>query len=63
MIPADRYVYGFDEKPIADEGAVYQIFGGIKAKWPDISTVAVLDWPHFADNLPLNVWVTTDLSF
>ena len=33
------------------------IFGGIKAKWPQIRTVATLDWETFPADLPLNVWV------
>ena len=34
-----------------------EIFGGIKAKWPQIRTVATLDWEVFPADLPLNVWV------
>ena len=36
---------------------MYDIFGGIKKQWPDVRTVAVLDWEEFPADLPLNVWV------
>ena len=65
------YVYGFDEMPEskANMQAVYQIFGGLKAKWPNITTMAVLDWETMPADLPLDIWVdevddySTSLSF
>jgi hypothetical protein len=51
------YVYGFDEMKIALNRSVYDIFGQIKQRWPEIRTVATLDWQAFPSDLPLNVWV------
>ena len=36
---------------------MYDIFGGVKARWPEVRTMAVLDWEVFPADLPLNVWV------
>ena len=51
------YVYGFDEMPEIYNRSVYEIFGGIKKKWPKLKTMAVLDWETFASDLPLDIWV------
>ena len=37
--------------------SVYTIFGGLKAKWPTLKTMAVLDWQTFPSDLPLDIWV------
>ena len=37
--------------------SVYTIFGGLKAKWPALKTMAVLDWQTFPSDLPLDIWV------
>ena len=52
-----RYVYGFDEMPEVYNRSVYEIFGGLKAKWPELKTMAVLDWETFPSDLPLDIWV------
>jgi hypothetical protein len=53
------YVYGFDEMPQnnANMQGIYQIFGGLKAKWPNITTMAVLDWESMPSDIPLDIWV------
>ena len=51
------YVYGFDEMPIAFNSSVYEIFGGLKQHFPQLTTMAVLDWPSFPEDLPLDIWV------
>jgi hypothetical protein len=50
------YVYGFDECSEAYTGAMRQVFGAVKARWPALRTVAALRWTPPAD-LPLDVWV------
>ena len=35
--------------------SVYEIFGGLKKKWPTLTTMAVLDWQTFPSDLPLDV--------
>jgi len=51
------YVYGFDEMPELYNASVYEIFGGLKKKFPELTTMAVLDWPTFPEDLPLDIWV------
>ena len=51
------YVYGFDEMPEIYNQSVYDIFGGLKKKWPSLTTMAVLDWETFPSDLPLDIWV------
>ena len=38
------YVYGFDEAVASCENGVRQLFGAVKSKWPNLRTVAVLNW-------------------
>jgi len=33
------YVYGFDEMPQIYNESVYEIFGGLKKKWPSLTTM------------------------
>ena len=33
------YVYGFDEMPEIYNESVYEIFGGLKKKWPSLTTM------------------------
>jgi hypothetical protein len=35
--------------------SVYEIFGGLKKKWPTLTTMAVLNWETFPSDLPLDV--------
>jgi len=51
------YVYGFDEMPEIYNESVYEIFGGLKNKWPNLTTMAVLNWESFPADLPLDIWV------
>lgn len=51
------YVYGFDEMPEMYNASVYEIFGGLKKKWPSLTTMAVLNWQTFPSDLPLDIWV------
>jgi hypothetical protein len=55
LVTAD--VYGFDEMPEMYNQSVYEIFGGLKRKWPGLTTMAVLDWQTFPSDLPLDIWV------
>ena len=57
------YVYGFDEAPRECEAGVRNLFGAVKSKWPEIQTVAVLNWPGQGggemptdDDFPVDVW-------
>lgn len=50
------FVYGFDEAPEDCEESIRSVFGAIKSKWPQIRTMAVLNWLPATD-LPLDVWV------
>ena len=51
------HVYGFDEMHAEYNASVYAIFGAVKARWPALRTMAVLDWQSFPSDLPLDVWV------
>ena len=37
------FVYGFDEQPPSMAPAIRQLFGGVKARWPGVRTMAVLN--------------------
>ena len=52
----NMFVYGFDEAPASCEESVRKIYGAIKEKWPQLRTVAILNWFPSID-LPLDVWV------
>ena len=47
----------FDEMPEQYNHSVYQIFGALKKEWPQLNTMAVLDWETFPSDLPLDIWV------
>lgn len=51
------YVYGFDEMHEVYNRSVYEIFGGLKKRWPSLTTMAVLNWETFPADLPLDIWV------
>lgn len=52
---------GFDETPPENIGALVQLFGALKQRWPTLRTVAALDWSEYETHvklqLPLDVWV------
>ena len=50
------FVYGFDEVGPECLQSIRNIFGAIKQVWPQLRTVAVLNWAPPTD-LPLDVWV------
>jgi hypothetical protein len=50
------YVYGFDERPRSYIPAIRQLFGAVKAHFPQVRTVSVLRWPPTAD-MNVDVWV------
>jgi len=50
------YVYGFDEKPAQSEPVIREVFGAIKDRWPDMRTMAVLNWEPAVD-MPIDTWV------
>lgn len=55
-IIGNMFVYGFDEAPETCEASIRRIFGAIKERWPQLHTVAVLNWlPPLG--FPLDVWV------
>ena len=56
------YVYGFDEMPEIYNQSVYDIFGGLKKKWPSLTTMAVLDWETFPSDLPLDSAASSGLA-
>eukprot|EP01046_Picozoa_sp_COSAG06_P005144 COSAG06_NODE_226_length_19747_cov_9.234121_13_plen_703_part_00 len=51
------FVYGFDEMPAEYNQSVFEIYGALKSKWPNLTTVATLDWESFPPDLPLDVWI------
>eukprot|EP00930_Biecheleria_cincta_P049819 TRINITY_DN3501_c0_g1_i1.p1 TRINITY_DN3501_c0_g1~~TRINITY_DN3501_c0_g1_i1.p1 ORF type:complete len:340 (+),score=43.13 TRINITY_DN3501_c0_g1_i1:152-1171(+) len=51
------YVYGFDEHGVEWNASIRQLFGAIKYEWPDLRTVAVLNWPSMPPDMPLDVWI------
>jgi len=62
-ILSNAYVYGFDEQPSKCEAGIRNLFGAVKAKWPEIKTVAVLNWSGEEDvamptdeGFPLDIW-------
>lgn len=57
------YVYGFDELPAGCEPQVRKLFGGIKAAFPTLTTMAVLNWSPMPVDLPLDIWVLQYLEF
>ena len=55
-ILGNMFVYGFDEVDSSCEQSIRNMYGAIKVKWPQLRTVATLNWPPPSD-LPLDVWV------
>eukprot|EP00040_Diaphanoeca_grandis_P037104 m.240113 g.240113 ORF g.240113 m.240113 type:complete len:592 (+) comp33760_c1_seq1:86-1861(+) len=52
------YVYGYDEQPVSCEKNIRTLFGAVKAKWPFITTAAVLNWEGgLPVDLPVDVWI------
>lgn len=49
--------YGFDERPQSMEYALRQVFGAIRDHYPELRTVAALNWDRLPNDLPLNIWV------
>jgi hypothetical protein len=49
-------------RPQVYNASVYEIFGGLKKKWPALTTMAVLDWETFPSDLPLDIWVDVPAS-
>lgn len=47
------YVYGFDETPQVNMPGVYQLFGAVKQKWPELRTMATLNWDTMPSDLPV----------
>ena len=52
----NMFVYGFDEAPEICAQSLRNVYGAIKTKWPQLRTVATLNWLPAGD-LPLDVWV------
>lgn len=52
----NMFIYGFDEAPADCEQSVRNVYGAIKTKWPQLRTMATLNWAP-STNLPLDVWV------
>eukprot|EP00730_Choanoeca_flexa_P017219 TRINITY_DN8261_c0_g1_i1.p1 TRINITY_DN8261_c0_g1~~TRINITY_DN8261_c0_g1_i1.p1 ORF type:complete len:409 (+),score=70.28 TRINITY_DN8261_c0_g1_i1:54-1280(+) len=51
------YVYGWDEYPDDCENQVRFVYGAIKAKYPNLTLVATLNWKVMPADLPVDVWV------
>jgi len=52
------YVYGYDEQPASCEKNIRALFGAVKAKWPFVTTAAVLNWAGgLPVDLPVDVWI------
>ena len=53
---SNMFVYGFDEVGPECEQSLRNMYGAIKAKWPQLRTMATLNWLPPTD-LPLDAWV------
>ena len=53
------YLYGFDESPLtnATVSKIYERFGAVKERWPDLRTHATLNWPELRDDFQVDVWI------
>lgn len=52
------YVYGYDEQPPSCEPNIRRLFGAVKARWPHVTTAAVLNWPGgLPADLPVDIWI------
>ena len=52
----NMFVYGFDEVAEDCIGSITRMFGGIKSKWPNLTTMAAINFIP-PTTLPLDVWV------
>ena len=52
----NMFVYGFDEVAEDCIGSITKMYGGIKSKWPNLTTMAAINFIPPA-TLPLDVWV------
>ena len=50
------FVYGFDEVAATCEPSLRRVYSAVKARWPRLRTMAVLNWLP-APDLPLDAWV------
>jgi hypothetical protein len=66
------YVYGFDENPITMNETISRYFGAIKAQWPHVRTMSVLNWDiggdsdkfvELMDSLHVDTWVNAIDSY
>ena len=55
------YVYGFDEAGPEYALAIRQLFGAVKARWPALRTMAVLNWNGSTDHLVEEVGSVVDV--
>ena len=51
------YIYGFDEMSQTYNRSVYEMFGQIKKRWPEIRTMAALDWKTMQSDVPVDIWI------
>lgn len=53
------YIYAFDESQEDYADALRLLFGEVKRRWPEVSTLSVLNWPPPSDLTQyLDIWVT-----
>ena len=57
FVAAVHSVYAFDESLEGYADALRLLFGEVKRRWPELTTLSVLNWPPEA-TMPLDVWVT-----
>ena len=43
--------------PQAYNRSVYEVFGGLRERWPNLTTVAALNWEEMPTDIPVTVWV------
>ena len=43
--------------PQAYNQSVYEVFGGLRERWPNLTTVAALNWEEMPTDIPVTVWV------
>ena len=43
--------------PQAYNRSVYEVFGGLRERWPNLTTVAALNWEEMPADIPVTVWV------
>jgi hypothetical protein len=57
MLARECSIYAFDESHEGYADALRLMFGEVKRRWPEVTTLSVLNWTPTPD-MPLDIWVT-----